>query len=234
VQPDGLLTLATSPVTANRQLLITDGGISMAGNLGSWMGTLDLNNNDLDEPNADLGTVTDQIHEGYNNGNWNGPGGIISSAAAADTGHLTALGVIQNNGGGTAIYGNSSGQRLFDGTAPGASDILVKYTFYGDTNLDGKVDGSDYSRIDYGYMNNLRGWYNGDFNYDNAVNGSDYTLIDNAFNMQGAAIQSRITDPTAVVTSQISSVPEPRLGGIAAMIALVTLSSRRRRRVERI
>ena len=28
------------------------------------------------------------------------------------------------------------------------NDVLVKYTYYGDANLDGKVDGSDYSRID--------------------------------------------------------------------------------------
>ena len=61
----------------------------------------------------------------------------------------------------------------------------MKYTYYGDANLDGKVDASDYSLIDNGYLNHLTGWYNGDFNYDGVINGSDYTLIDNAFNMQG-------------------------------------------------
>jgi hypothetical protein len=78
---------------------------------------------------------------------------------------------------------NSTGT-LFDNQNINPGDILVKYTYVGDANLDGKVDASDYSRIDNGYLNQLTGWANGDFNYDGVVNGSDYTLIDNAFNMQ--------------------------------------------------
>jgi hypothetical protein len=73
--------------------------------------------------------------------------------------------------------------------------VLVKYTYYGDANLDGKVDGSDYSIIDNTYLHEnfsngvattpISGWYNGDFNYDGVVDGSDYALMDNAFNQQG-------------------------------------------------
>jgi hypothetical protein len=131
------------------------------------------------------------LKEGFNNGGWNGAGGIISSAVAGDTSHLTALGVMQNNQAGTPIY---SGSNLFDnangsGFAPvGASDFLIKFTYYGDANLEGKVDGSDYSLIDSGDLNGLTGWYNGDFNYDGVINGSDYTLIDNAFNTQGGQL----------------------------------------------
>ena len=81
--------------------------------------------------------------------------------------------------------------------------MLVRYTYYGDANLDGKVDGGDYSRIDNGYLQQLTGWYNGDFNYDNAIDGSDYTLIDNAFNTQGAKSQAQrsaiSSDPAMVV-----------------------------------
>ena len=66
--------------------------------------------------------------------------------------------------------------------------MLVRYTYYGDANLDGKVDGSDYSLIDNGYRDGLTGWYNGGFNYGITIDGSDYTLIDNAFNSQGAPI----------------------------------------------
>ena len=35
---------------------------------------------------------------------------------------------------------------------PGAGDVLLKYIYYGDANLDGEVDGSDYSLIDNGYL----------------------------------------------------------------------------------
>jgi len=54
--------------------------------------------------------------------------------------------------------------------------VLVKYTYYGDANLDGQVDGSDYSLIDNGYLNHLTGWYNGVFNYGAVIDGSDYTV----------------------------------------------------------
>jgi hypothetical protein len=90
--------------------------------------------------------------------------------------------------------------------------VLVKYTYYGDANLDGKVDGSDYSRIDNAALNHLTGWSNGDFNYDGVIDGSDYTLIDNAFNRQGAALGSS-TPAAEIVKSHtfsntaISSLP---------------------------
>ena len=89
------------------------------------------------------------------------------------------------------MYGAGTTLGLFDGSAtPAPSDILVKYTYFGDANLDGHVDGSDYTLIDNGYNTRttgapLTGWFNGDFNYDGRVDGSDYTLIDNAFNCKG-------------------------------------------------
>ncbi len=72
--------------------------------------------------------------------------------------------------------------------------MLVKFTNFGDANLDGQLDASDYIQIDNGFANNLTGWFNGDFNGDGAVNGSDYTLIDDAFNTQGAVAQIAISE----------------------------------------
>jgi hypothetical protein len=142
---------------------------------------LDLGGNDMIIQNGDLAAITALLGSGYNNGAWTGRG-IASSAAANDPTSLTALGVIDNTG---AVFGPSN---LFDGYAPAVTDILVKYTWYGDTNLDGQVDGSDYTRIDNGFNNQLTGWENGDFSYDSIVDGSDYTLIDNAFNSQGTPL----------------------------------------------
>jgi hypothetical protein len=215
---------------SSRQIFTPSGGLSIAGTNGNWTGLLDLTNNDmrLAAANATLATVTSQIRQGYNGGAWNGSGGIISSAAAGDTAHLTALGVIQNDQGGSPIY---TEYNLFDGIAPAADDILVKYTYYGDTNLDGVVDGSDYSRIDNAFLADQSkpgtdtGWFNGDFNYDGVVDGSDYTLIDNTFNSQGAAIES------VIATAQIATataVPEPGSLGIAGVILASTLRRRRR------
>jgi hypothetical protein len=123
----------------------------------------------------------------------------------------------------------------FEGLTVPSTDILVKYTFYGDANLDGAVDGSDYTLIDAGFNSagSLTGWQNGDFNNDGVVDGSDYTLIDNAFNTQGASLG---TNPLALVagaTAQIagggSAVPEPTTFGLVG-IGAVGLIGRRRRR----
>ena len=55
----------------------------------------------------------------------------------------------------------------------------MKYTYFGDANLDGVVNASDYTLIDNGFNSQtsgplLTGWFNGDFNYDGVVNGDDY------------------------------------------------------------
>jgi hypothetical protein len=213
------LTLLPAANDSNHSVLVT-GSLSFAGTAQSPQGILDLTSNDLVISGGNLNTINSAVISGLTNGT-----GILSSTAAADSAHLTALGVIQNNQSGVALYGSGTGQFLFDGVAPDPADVLVKYTYYGDTNLDGQVDGSDYSRIDNGYLNNLTGWFNGDFNYDGVINGSDYTLIDNAFNAQGASLA------TAVATTQIASpnttaVPEPT--GIA-LLSLTAITALRRR-----
>jgi hypothetical protein len=164
---------ATAPLHSDRMLVET---ASL-----SVLGKLDLGGNDLIVHNGSLATLTTLLGTGFANGAWNG-NGIASSAAHSDPTRLTALGILQNT-----LYGGS-GQPQFDGTSPVATDVLIKYTYYGDTTLDGKIDGTDYSRIDVGYFTHATGWANGDFNYDTHVDGSDYTLIDNAFNMQGAVM----------------------------------------------
>ena len=179
-------------------------------------GLIDVANKDLIIKGAGavgLAAATSETALGYNlagGGLWSGTTGITSSTAAADATRTTAVGVILNNVNGLQLYGGSRG--TFDGQTPGPNDVLVKYTYYGDANLDGKVDGQDYALIDAGYLSggSLTGWYNGDFNYDGLIDGSDYTLIDNAFNNQGPPLPSSIVvaSSTAEVASPIA-VPEP-------------------------
>ncbi len=145
-------------------------------------GSLDLNDNDLVVRGGDLSAITGWVAEGFdakNGGDWDGPG-IRSSAAAADT--ATTLGAVQ-----------PSTTQTIDGQLIGPGDVIVKYTYWGDANLDGQVDGSDYTQIDYAFGGNLTGWANGDFNDDGIVDGSDYTLIDNSFNTQGVRLAPAIS-----------------------------------------
>ena len=164
---------------ASRSVLVTS-ALSIAGSTGAWTGQLDLGGNDLIVHGGDLPTVTDQARSGFNLGGTGGlfaGQGITSAKAAADAAHLTAVGVIANT---TAAGGQL--YTSFDGQPVSASDVLVRYTYFGDTNLDGVVNASDYGRVDAGFVGHLSGWANGDFNYDGVVDGSDYALIDNAFN----------------------------------------------------
>ena len=227
----GSVQIQANPTPANGVSKIT--GLTISGTTNAWTGTLDLTNNALvfestfSNRNDDLARFSNMVAQGFDGGKWDGSG-IDSSTAAADTSHLHALAVILNdNGSGSAIFSS------FDGLAVDSNSILLSYTIQGHTNLDGHVDGSDYSRIDNGYLLQLTGWVNGDFNYDGIVNGSDYTLIDNAFNTQPTygSTPNQVTDPAALITSQIAgtnSVPEPTTLAIPT-IGLLGLTARRRK-----
>ena len=182
-------------------------------------GKIDLTGNDLIVSVGDSHAVSQLVAAGYNlagGGNWTGSG-LTSSTAAADTTHLTALAVVGNNQDGTPLWAT------FDNVAVNPGAVLVKYTLVGDANLDGHVDGSDYSLIDSNFATGgtLTGWYNGDFNYDGTIDGSDYALIDNAFNNQASAGLPAVE--TAEVAAAPASVPEPAtVGGVVALLLFAT------------
>jgi autotransporter-associated beta strand protein len=195
-------------------------------------GTLNLVNGDLDVQHGNLSAITTEVAAGYNltaGGNWTGTG-ITSSIAAGST-HLTAVGVILNTAAnGSQIYPSLDTEPL------SATDVIARYTWTGDANLDGKVDGSDYTLIDAGYWSHgsLTGWYNGDFSYDGVVDGSDYTLIDNAFNDQGTPLSPSAVAATAIAEAAgpaafagPAAVPEP---GCLAGVAAIAITARRLRR----
>ncbi len=157
-------------------------------------GTLDLANNvlvvrsTLAARAAVLNDVFAKLASGFAGGLWNGSG-INSSAAAADGRHVTALGVLLNDSGGGLPYYST-----FSGVAVDVNCILVKYTLYGDTELNGVINAVDYARLDNGFSSNLTGWINGDFDYTGSINGNDYAYIDNAFNSQPTGLNVTNTD----------------------------------------
>jgi GH25 family lysozyme M1 (1,4-beta-N-acetylmuramidase) len=117
--------------------------------------------------------------------------GMISRGYAGATGIYTSaadsarrLGIAEAS----SVLGLSGDQTaLWQGETVDASSVLVKYTYAGDANLDGKVNIDDYGRIDanVGQSGSTFGWYNGDFNLDGKINIDDYGLIDSVIGAQG-------------------------------------------------
>jgi predicted alpha-1,2-mannosidase len=192
----GALSVTT---TASGHATVVTSGLTLSGSTNNWTSQLDLGNADLILHAGNLTQTNSQIVSGYHRGTWTG-NGITSSSAAADTAYLTALGMIVE-----------PAATNIDNQPVNAGDIVFKFTYYGDTDFNGKVDGSDYSRIDYGYLHHLTGWTNGDFNYDGVIDGSDYTLMDNAFNRQGAilsaVIAAKIAPPAVAAIPSASNPP---------------------------
>ena len=202
------VTVQTAANHSDRWYLLL-GTLNIGGLLNAWTGKLDLGGNDMVIHGGSLPTVFNQVAVADRTGQWNGFG-IGSAKASADTTHRTAIGMLLNSAG---IF-NASKQ--FDLYTPATTDLLIKYTYYGDTNLDGKTDASDYSVLDSSYLsdksfpasNPVTGWSNGDFNYDSKINGSDYTLIDNTFNTQGATLAAQIAAP-ALKSRSVIAPPSP-------------------------
>ena len=111
-------------------------------------------------------TVRQYLINGYNNGAWNGTGGIDSINAATNTSHQTALGYTT----GTSSVGQ--------GLHLGLNQTLVKYTLYGDANLDGTVDINDLNIVLSNLLSgNPATWDTGDFFYAGQTDISDLNAV---------------------------------------------------------
>ena len=87
--------------------------------------------------------------------------------------------------------------------------VTVMYTLYGDTNLDGTVNGADLNTVLSNFNQTGMTWSQGDFNYDGTVNGSDLNTVLSNFNQH---------------LSVSGAVPEPGTLGMLALGALALLA----------
>jgi len=164
-----------------------------------------------------IATIRSYLASGYNNGAWNGLG-IDSSNAAANSAY--GLGYADS-----ADAGNPAGLSGYS--------IEVMYTLLGDANLDGKVNGADFTLMATNFNQSGKGWDQGDFNYDGAVNGSDFVLMAENFNQYAsqssvAAADLAALDSFAAANGiSLATVPEP---ACAAMMGIAGLAILRRRR----
>jgi Ca2+-binding RTX toxin-like protein/Leucine-rich repeat (LRR) protein len=164
---------------------------------------LDLSDNDLilqsnpADKAGTLATLTNLIKAARGSGAWTAPG-LTSSFAASEAQHRTGLAILLNDrGNSTPLY------FTFDGQAVDVNSVLVKYTYNGDTDLNGKIDADDYFAVDRGFANKSSGYRNGDFDFNGVVDADDYFLIDRAFAGQtGVLSESR-----PLLSATVSSSP---------------------------
>ncbi len=184
-------------------------------------GTLDLVDNDAvvhcdaDQAKDTLHRLCAAIGSARNSGAtlWQGPGLTTSAAGTSPTGLMTLGIAINDRGDGTTLMDN------LDGESVGPTDILIKYTWNGDADLNGIVDANDYFAIDQGFRTGGATWPEGDFNYDGVVNADDYYLIDRSFVHQ--------TGQLAASAAMAVSLPEP--GAALTLVGMGVVLGRRRR-----
>ncbi|HEY7088522.1 MAG TPA: PEP-CTERM sorting domain-containing protein [Tepidisphaeraceae bacterium] len=173
-----------------------------------------------------VGTLVSDVRGHLRNGR------LISSAA----GTTTRLGYGDN-----AVLNKSS----FAGQSVDTSSILVKYTYAGDSDLDGDADGVDIGTWATNFTGELGGtgtmvWTQGDWDYDGDVDGVDAGLWAQAFTgeLGGQGLGEIVVDdpniaPGAAAILEgmgITVVPEPASLGLLALGSTM-LAARRRRRI---
>jgi hypothetical protein len=166
---------------------------------------------------------------------WTGATGLTSSDAAAHAAASYAIGYGEAS---TVLGLSGSATAAWNGATVDATSLLLKETYFGDANLDGKVDADDLARLDAGKAKNLAAglahWTDGDFNYDGSVTSADYLLADTAFGQHGGALSPEFLAMresefgSAYVAELVAAVPEPTSLGIVGIVGAGLLGRRRR------
>jgi hypothetical protein len=208
VTVNGTLTISHS--TATRQT--SDVALQLDNLTMGSGGKFDINNHDmmiyLSMTEANLRSA---LIAGRGTGSWNGSTGITSSDAntnGMDLGYATAdeLGI-------TAYDGSVTFDQL---PVWDLGNLMVKYTFGGDANLDGKVDSADQAILTANLGVTSGGyWAEGDFNYDGAVNSADQSILTAHWLSGSGGIHG-------------APVPEPAQLTVIALGTMALLSRRRR------
>jgi hypothetical protein len=188
-------------------------------------GKLDLTNNDLIVDSGDLAALTAKLATGLDiNGSYgSGPNiaGITSSTFAMNPNFNTVLGIAANA---------ELGYLSFSGQMIDANDVLIKYTYFGDADLNGSVDGgTDFDLYITGLTSggSLGGWVYGDFDYNGTVDGgTDFDLYITGLTTQGGPLLTG-------GGSSITAVPEPSTLVLGALGSISLAGALLRRRLQK-
>jgi hypothetical protein len=224
---NGTLSVGTLDVAGGRVILPTGSNrvLQAKSLVMSGLGKLDLNDNDMIinyDGASPISDVRSYIFAGFNNGLQSG-NGVISTRAKTSPN--------AGESGKTRIgFGEASsvGVSSFDGISVDSSTVLLKYTYAGDANLDGRVDIRDLALLASSWKTSGF-WTNGDFNYDGTVNAADLGLLSSNWQAGTTAALGPQLSLSATLTSLglPTAVPEP--ASITTLLAAAALLRRRRR-----
>jgi autotransporter-associated beta strand protein len=201
--------------------------VTFDGSTNAWTGTLDVANDKLViEPTTGraglLANLENQAVYGHTHAT-----GITSSTATASM----SVAVIDN-----AILGRST----FGGVSVGSNSILISQELLGDTNIDGKVDATDLSKVLNNFGSATMAWTSGNFDGTATVDLTDLSYVLNNFGdtysspfdvMAGSVVTDGTAADQAIAQDLLSgnmiAVPEP--ASIGLLLAGGTLLLKRRR-----
>ena len=188
---------------------------------GAVAGTLDLDINSLVIDYAGgtgaspINSVRRYLRSARGSGSWNGTGltSAFSSSTGIPLGYIESADLLGPGGG-------AFGELSVDDTA-----VLVRATFYGDANLDSRVNLLDFNRLASNFGGAGKIWSQGDFNYDGDVNLLDFNLLAANFGRIAAGPGLSPGDWAALA----GAVPEPS-AALLVTLAMVAVTRRARRR----
>jgi subtilisin family serine protease len=154
----------TLQMTAGSPAILRTGSLFLSGS-----GRLDMGNHDLILDYTGASPI-DSIRQYLYNGRLGSGPAIVTTATTPD-GHPAALGAVDNQQIQQLAW---DGETLTSGT--NFSQVIIKFTYLGDVNLDGKVDVSDYYNV-LANMSSPGGWLQGDLDYDGVVTPADAAIV---------------------------------------------------------
>lgn len=177
-------------------------------------GRLNLTDHDMvidHDGTSPIETIRDYLRSGYNAGQWDGPGIITTNG--------TSSGYSIGYAGSASLF--SSFPAEFSGQLVDDTTLLLKFTRFGDSDLNGTVNLADFNRLAANFGTSAAFWHGGDFSYDGMVDLQDFNLLAGNFGLMASGTHIRADDWAALS----AVVPEPVL---CLLLPLALLARRNR------